>query len=100
MSLPARLGWGLALLAALAVLVPVLVVLAWVRVEQQDRRAEAQLNLQNDLVSQRTAWERRLEEESDLLVRRLDETGPEAGELAALSAWTRSGRCIRFEEVK
>lgn len=87
MSLPSRLGWGLALLAALAVLAPALAFAAWVRWEQQDRRAMAQVRLQADLVSQREAWERRLEEESAALVRRLHGSSPAVQDLDMLRAW-------------
>ena len=90
MSLPARLGWGLALLAALAVLAPALAFTAWVRWEQQNHRATAQANLQADLASQREAWERRLKEESAVLVRRLHESSSEIRDVAALRAWARS----------
>lgn len=90
MSLPARLGWGLALLAALSVLVPALVFMFWVRVEQEDRRTRAVMNLQADLASQGEAWALRLEEESALMVRRLSAAAPEVQGMTALGAWTRS----------
>jgi len=90
MSLPARLGWGLALLAALSVLAPALAFAAWVRWEQQGRLAVAQVNLQADLVSQGEAWERRLKEESAVLVRRLHESSPAVRDAGTLRAWAPS----------